>query len=141
MSVSARTTRKSVSTDTSGPAEKAVLAVSEKNRKYVAKVPTANLAAFAAFVVKENEGTYKTKAENEAFVLGVRLAGLRSAFQIDRKAGNVPADVSFVDYALGTSGIDVPTGAARTALIAGIGSYTRYTSFRDARNAKTASSK
>lgn len=136
MSVSTRTARrtpaKSVST------EEVVSTAIAANAKYVAKAPTANLAAFAEFVRNELDKPFATKAETEAFDLGVRLAGLRASFQKDRKAGKIPSDLSFADYAIESSGITVPTGNARTALLAGIGSYTRYVAYRNARNASAA---
>lgn len=119
----------------------AVSAAIDRNVKYLAKSPTANLAAFAAYAIGEAEknGTVKTKAEREAFALGNRLAGLRSKFTDDRKNGKIEATESFADYAIRSSGVTVPTDErARSAFLAGIASYTRYVSYRSARESSAA---
>lgn len=128
---SSTTARRSAATKT----VETVSAAIDHNQKYVAKAPTANLVAFHEFVRGEMTEPLKTKAEQEAFDLGLRLSGLRAAYQKDRKSSAIPADQSFVDYAIKSSGIKVPTGAAHDALVAGINSYTRYVAFRNARNA------
>lgn len=143
MSVSTRTARKSASTDTTGPAEKAVLAVIAENRKYVGKDVTANNAAFHAFVRNENEGRFTTDAEIAAFDLGLRLSGLKARYQKARSAGTptdvrIASDVSFADYAIETSGVSVPKSAsAKAALVAGIESISRYVAWRNSKPVTT----
>lgn len=132
MSVSTRTNRSSKSTVTSGPAETAVTDVIAANAKYVAKAPGGVFAEFVAFAVNESEGSYKTKAERDAFALGVRLGGLQANFQKDRKAGKIANDETLGEYAIRTSGVSVADGPARTALLAGVGTISRYRKIRNA---------
>lgn len=131
-----KTATKSVSTDT---VEKIVSAAIDRNVKYVAKAPTANLAAFAEFVTNELDKPFATKAENENFAIGVRLAGLRASFQKDRKDGKIPTSTTFEDYAIESSGITVPTGNALVALKAGIATYKRYVAYRASRESSKVS--
>lgn len=139
MSPSTRTARSSKSTDSSGPAETAVTDVIASNAKYVAKAPGTVFAEFVAYAVNESEGTYKTKAENDAFVLGVRLGGLQASFQKARKDGKIPNTETLSEYAIRTSGVSVPaSGPARTALLAGIGTISRYRKIRNAIDAAKA---
>lgn len=112
-----------------------------RNSKYVAKAPTSNLAAFREFVLAESGDSLKSEAERSAFVLGNRLAGLRASYTADRKAGKLASpDESFSDYAIRTSGVTVPKSeAAKSALLAGIATYTRYVAYRNSRNAASSS--
>lgn len=114
---------------------KAVVEAIEGNVKYVGKNPTANLAAFAKWVEDHNDVPLKTKGEKDAFATGVRLAGLRSRFQADRRAGKIGMDVTFADYAIASTGTKTANAAERTALLAGIGCYTKYVAYRNERNA------
>lgn len=141
MSVSTRSNRtRTASPAKSVSAEEVVSAAIEANRKYVAKVVTTGVfAEYRDYAVNEAKGVYKTKAENEAFVLGVRLGGLQSKFQNDRKAGKIPSGETLAEYAIRTSGVDVPEGNARTALLAGIATISRYRKIRNAIDASKVS--
>ena len=110
-----------------------------RNVAYVAKAPTANLSAFRDWCLAQVEGSevVKTKAAREAFILGNRGAGLRSKFQEDRRTGVIETSETFADYVIRSTGINVDamSDAAKTALLAGIGTYTEYVKFRNSKNA------
>lgn len=120
-----------VKTRTNVPAVSSDLTVIDGNAKYVAKAPTANLAAFAKFVADhESAPTLKNAGERKAFADGVVMAGLMSRFQADRRANKIGATVTFVEYALATTGYEPKNDHERAAVIAGISSHTLYRKYQ-----------
>lgn len=124
------TTRKNV------PAVSSDLGPIAGNVKYVGKAPTANLAAFAEFVLAdESTPKFRTAAERTAFRDGIRLAGLRSRFETDRRTGTIDPTVTFVEYAIATSGYEVKSDAERAAVSAGISASSLYRKYQISKRA------
>lgn len=109
-----------------------------RNVAYVAKTPTANLAGFRDWALARVEGSeiVGSKARRDAFVLGNRLAGLRSKFQEDRRTGVIETSEEFADYCVRSAGIDTEkmSDAARTSLLSGIATYRDYVAYRNEKN-------
>lgn len=117
------------------PAAQVVEDAIASNSKYVTKAPTTNLAGFSAYAVSTLETPFKTKAETEAFILGNKLAGLRAKWQNDRRTSKIAMTVTFEDYCVSSSGVEVKSDNERIALLAGIATYKNYVNYRDARKA------
>lgn len=120
----------------------ATIEISPRNVKYLgtdATPNTANLAGFAAWVSANVDTTsLKTKSEHDAFALGVKAAGLKAKFEEDRRVNGLDPTVLFLDYVLGTTGVDLKTDKARAAFAWGVGCNTLYRKYQISKKAVVA---